>query len=298
MLRYAALWGASVACWIVTGSVVAGLLLAALGAVLWPANTDGWSFQNKRVLVTGGAGGLGQELARCVLAAGGEVILWDIDAAKLAAVPEHAKMRKVGVDVRDGAAVRKHLLAAAADGKLDAIFVNAGIVGKKRFLDMLPSTLDATLATNVKSVLFLLQAARPCLAESARVCIVSSAVGCVGSIAGLTDYCASKWALTALVEYLKRHMDVPITTLSPSFMTTDMFRGVCFSPLQQQLTPALDPQYVAEHALEAVACRRSDVFLPHIFWVVRLAAAVLPAAVVDVLADAYGIHNAADPLIQ
>jgi NAD(P)-dependent dehydrogenase (short-subunit alcohol dehydrogenase family) len=85
------------------------------------------------VLVTGGASGLGLGFTEALATNGARVTMLDIDAKRIAA--ETARLRAAGYDVRGAVVdVRNHAAldqavdeAAAAYGRLDVVFANAGI---------------------------------------------------------------------------------------------------------------------------------------------------------------------------
>ena len=72
----------------------------------------GGRFAGRCAIVTGGASGLGKDVAKRIVAEGGSVVLWDLDAAKLAvAKDEVGAAHVVALDVSDVDAV----VAAAAE---------------------------------------------------------------------------------------------------------------------------------------------------------------------------------------
>src|SRR5689334_1067478 len=85
------------------------------------------------VVVTGGASGLGLGFTEALAANGARVTMLDIDEKRIAA--EITRLRAAGhdvrgevVDVRDHATLDKAMdAAAAAYGRLDVVFANAGI---------------------------------------------------------------------------------------------------------------------------------------------------------------------------
>jgi 2-dehydro-3-deoxy-L-rhamnonate dehydrogenase (NAD+) len=88
-------------------------------------------FAGRCAVVTGGASGLGKAVAARIVAEGGKVALWDLDAEGLeAAAVEIGASHTVALDVSDQAAV-----AAAAEasnkalGRLDVLVASAGITG-------------------------------------------------------------------------------------------------------------------------------------------------------------------------
>lgn len=88
-------------------------------------------FSGRRAIVTGGASGLGKAVAARIIAEGGKVALWDLDAANLEAVAlEIGASHTVALDVSDQAAVAAAAKASnAALGKIDILVASAGITG-------------------------------------------------------------------------------------------------------------------------------------------------------------------------
>lgn len=88
-------------------------------------------FAGRTAVITGGASGLGRAVAARIVAEGGKVSLWDLDAESLKdAVTEVGASHSVALDVSDQAAVA----AAAKDasttlGKIDILVASAGITG-------------------------------------------------------------------------------------------------------------------------------------------------------------------------
>ena len=88
-------------------------------------------FAGRRAVVTGGASGLGKAVAARIVAEGGKVALWDLDAAHLEAVArEIGASHVVALDVSDQAAVAAAARASnEALGGIDILVASAGITG-------------------------------------------------------------------------------------------------------------------------------------------------------------------------
>src|ERR1700727_1656818 len=122
-------------------------------------------FQEKIAIVTGGASGMGKEVASRFVAEGGSVIVNGRDTAKTEAAAyqiDPSGKRAVGY-VGNVAlpAVGEALVKTAIDrfGRLDVLFNNAGIFGPKPFLEVTEAEYDRFLDNILKDAFFTAQAA-------------------------------------------------------------------------------------------------------------------------------------------
>ncbi|KQZ02746.1 3-oxoacyl-ACP reductase [Caulobacter sp. Root1455] len=88
-------------------------------------------FSGRTAVITGGASGLGKAVAERIVAEGGQVSLWDLDADGLkATAAEVGAKHTVALDVSDQAAVAAAAEAAnQALGRIDILVASAGITG-------------------------------------------------------------------------------------------------------------------------------------------------------------------------
>jgi 3-oxoacyl-[acyl-carrier protein] reductase len=88
-------------------------------------------FAGRTAVITGGASGLGKAVAARIVAEGGQVCLWDLDADGLnAAAAEVGAKHVVALDVSDQIAVSAAAKAAnQALGRIDILVASAGITG-------------------------------------------------------------------------------------------------------------------------------------------------------------------------
>ncbi len=88
-------------------------------------------FEGRHAVITGGASGLGKDVARRIVAEGGTVALWDLNADALAATKDEiGAAHVVALDVSDADAVAKAAEETlAALGKIDVLVCSAGITG-------------------------------------------------------------------------------------------------------------------------------------------------------------------------
>src|SRR5690625_3950836 len=148
----------------------------------------------QRVLITGGASGIGFLVAAGAIDKGATVILWDIDEAALERATRTLGSQAHGyvVDITD-----RHAVYAAADrvrseiGVVDVLINNAGIVTGKPFLELPDEMIEKTFQVNTISHFWTARAFLPDMLKRNRghIVTIASAGGLVG-VAKLADYCA------------------------------------------------------------------------------------------------------------
>ena len=170
---------------------------------------------HRKVIVTGGASGIGFEVARRLAAAGAAVALVGRGSEKLASAAASIGGAAIGLraDVSSAAEVRSAFERAAAEfGGLDTLVTCAAVVHFKPLMKVTEAEWDQTLDVNLKGVFLCCQAAAPALIDSGRGRIVniSSAAGRRG-FAGIQAYCASKFGLVGLTESLACELAPKVT---------------------------------------------------------------------------------------
>lgn len=264
--------------------------------------TDTPSFSNQRVLITGGASGLGRALALEAAKRGARHIeLWDLSKEGLAeaagAIPSGASVSTQVVDVSDPARVTKAANATLkSHGVMDIVINSAGVVSGKHFAEVTPEDLDRTFRVNVFSLYWVTQAFLPAMRAQnhGRIVTIASAAGLIGP-ARQTDYSASKHAAVGFMESLRselRQEKSPVTTLTicPFYVKTGMFEGV---ESRNPLLPLLEVSEAVTRMADAIESSRVELLLPRMVGAVRLAR-LLPARWVDQVADLFGINHTMD----
>jgi all-trans-retinol dehydrogenase (NAD+) len=257
------------------------------------------ALSSSRVLITGGASGLGRQMAVQSAAKGAHVVIWDMNLVNAKKVV--AEIQKAGgsaeahqVDITDRLAVNKLALKV---GAVDVLFNNAGVVSGDWFLDLNPDSIERTYRVNVLSLYWMTQAFLPAMVQSGRGCVVtiSSASGMLG-VAKLTDYAASKFAAFGFMESLRSELrmkrsNVNTLTVCPHYIGTGMFDGV--QTKFPWLLPILDEVKVAAKILRSVEKGKAMLVMPkfvHVIPVVR----VLPIRAFDRITDFFGVNRTMD----
>lgn len=199
-----------------------------------------------RVLITGGASGLGAAVAKAVADAGGTPIVLDrVPAGESSWV----------VDVSDTAATRATVAEAAeAHGGLDAIVTAAGIDRCGRLDEVDPVEWERVIMVNLLGTAAVAQAALPYLKRThGRVITVASSLG-LKAVSDATAYCASKFGVIGFTRALAAETrgEIGVTTLIPAGMRTRFFedRDEKYKPHDE--SKLIDPARVADAVLFAL----------------------------------------------
>ena len=192
----------------------------------------GYDLGGKAAIVTGGANGIGREIALRLAAAGAAVLVADRDGAEAGAVAreiEAAGGRAIGraVDVRDPAGCEALVADARGTfGRLDILVTSAGIARSEPFLQTSLQLWQDTLAVNLTGTFLCCQAAAPAMvaAGGGRIITMASVSGERGGT-GRAAYGASKGGVITLTRVmaveLARH-NITVNAISPGPVETPM----------------------------------------------------------------------------
>ena len=188
--------------------------------------------QHKSIFITGAASGIGRAVAQLFGARGWFVGLADVNEAGMretaAGIPAGASSVHL-LDVRDRPAWDDALaaFAAAAGGRIDVMFNNAGVPLGGQLIDNNVAEIERCLDINLKGVLFGAQAAHPWLKASAPgSCLLNtaSAAGIYGT-PGASVYSATKFGVRAITECLDAEWSgdgIKVASLMPAFIDTPL----------------------------------------------------------------------------
>lgn len=262
--------------------------------------------ENSRVLVTGGSRGIGRLVAGLLADRGAHVVIWSRDADRLEeavrAIRERGGSAEAQIcDVSDRTAVyaaAKEL--EARGGPVDVLVNNAGVVSGRPLMELGDDEIERTMRINALAHFWTTKALLPSMLarDAGHLVTVSSAAGLVG-VAGLTDYCASKFAAFGFHEALRMELrkvrsKIKTTIVCPYYIDTGMFEGVRtrFSPL----LPILAPERVALAIVHAIERNRPRVLMPPIVFTVPLFR-ILPVGAMDASADLLGLNASMDTFV-
>ncbi len=190
-------------------------------------------FNGKVVLVTGGAKGIGQAIAKA-FALQNAIVVINYNSSSQAAAQFQSEMQSLGhtVHILQGNVANYQESEALVQktvelcGRLDILVNNAGITKDTLILRMNETDFDQVIDTNLKGAWNMSKHALKVMAKQryGRIVNISSVVGLIGS-SGQSNYAASKAGLLGLTkslarEYAKR--GITINAIAPGFIQTQM----------------------------------------------------------------------------
>jgi NAD(P)-dependent dehydrogenase (short-subunit alcohol dehydrogenase family) len=260
----------------------------------------------KRVLITGGAMGMGKIYARIAVEEGAAaVVLWDLNEGALKETAEELRQQggtihEYAVDVSD-----KEVVASVAEEVLSQVGVphvvinNAGIVrGNSYFWETPADLVDAELTMKINSLapMYVTRAFLPAMieqGEEARIVNVASAAGFTSN-PRMSVYAASKWAAIGWSDSVRLELEqaeidhVRITTVAPYYIKTGMFEGARSAPL----LPLLEPEDVCAKVWKAMRKGKPMLVLPKGVLLGETMKGILPLPARDLIAGRLiGVHR-------
>lgn len=210
-----------------------GHKIAALGDSLSTCEHHMRRLIGRRIVITGGASGIGHATATLFAEEGARLALLDLPGRNLSAIASQLGALAVEADVTDSAAVGCAVdeAARALDG-LDGLVNAAGIAGGEPLAETSLSRWLRILEVNLTGPMLVTKAALPHLRASAEATIVNVASGIgLRPIAGQGAYAASKAGLLAWSKVLAQE-------LAPRIRVNATCPGSTDTPLMRANVPA------------------------------------------------------------
>ena len=188
------------------------------------------SFDNRSVLVTGAAQGIGQAIALQFAAAGARVHVADLDEARLTTFAESQRFQHHVLDLAKRGAVQTMVDRIVASERRIDIVVNAagGVRGQmgKPIAEVDEAAWRALFEANVDSAFWLAQAVAPTMQRAGfgRIVNIASGAGLRPSLTGIQAYTAAKHALVGLTKQLSQDLGrhgVTCNAVAPGFVLSN-----------------------------------------------------------------------------
>ncbi|MDS7594621.1 SDR family oxidoreductase [Agrobacterium tumefaciens] len=183
---------------------------------------------NKTALITGGTSGIGLETARQFLAEGARVAITGTNPKTIEAA--HTELGDdvliIRADAGDVAAQKTVAVEIEkAFGKLDIVFINAGVADLRPVESWDEAGFDRTFDINVKGPFFLIQALLPLLGNPASIVLNTSVNAHIGMPTS-SIYAASKAALLSMARTLSGELigrGIRVNAVSPGPVATPLY---------------------------------------------------------------------------
>ena len=186
------------------------------------------SFKDKKILITGATGGIGNALVKKFLSLGGNVLATGTKTEKLNDLKkEFPNINILKFDISDHSKIEEFIENTSSQlAGLDVLVNNAGINMDNLSLRMKDEEWKKVIDVNLGSTFFLCKYAIKKMLKNkyGRIVNITSIVGHTGNL-GQANYAASKAAIIGMskslaIEYAKKN--ITINCVSPGFIQSNM----------------------------------------------------------------------------
>lgn len=203
--------------------------------------------KDKRIIVTGGAQGLGAACAKVLAQEGAHVYVFDIKDEAGEAIAKEVTAAGPGsvsykhVDISKRAEVFKAVQAAADEsgGQLDAVVNIAGVAVTTPMVDIQEDDFDFHYAVHVKGTLFMCQAAHPFLKANGLGFIVNCASdAALTGVPGTGSYAAAKGAILSLTRTMSMEWgpdEIRVNVINPVASSSMQGHAAKLNPEQLEI---------------------------------------------------------------
>ncbi|MFY9261832.1 MAG: SDR family oxidoreductase [Gallionella sp.] len=226
---------------------------------------------DKRIILTGAAGGIGYLVAKRLAEKGARLLLVERNETRITEIcAEINQLDDIAlamvVDLSaEGAPQQVVEMAMQEMGGIDIVINNAGIMDFALFEQLDALRIAQTIQVNVTAPMLLTHAVLPHLLaqNSGRIVNIGSTFGSIG-FAHFAPYCASKFAIRGFSEALRRELvdtHVGVTYISPRATKTSLNNARTTQMLIETKTNMDEPEYVAEQIVLAIEADRKECFI-------------------------------------
>ena len=190
------------------------------------------NFKNKKILITGATGAIGNELLKKFLFLGGSVFASGTKTEKLDNIKkQHSNVKVKKFDISEHSRIEEFIENVTLElGGLDILINNAGINMDNLSLRMKDDEWKKVIDINLTSTFLLSKHAIKKMLKNkyGRIVNITSVVGHTGNL-GQTNYSASKAGVIGMskslaIEYAKKN--ITINCVSPGFIISNMTMNI------------------------------------------------------------------------
>ncbi len=198
-----------------------------------------FDLSNKKVVVTGGASGIGFEISRMFLQSGAQVTILDLSKDSLAKAESELSQWKSQLRLQSvNVGLRESVEAATSQlDRVDVVVNNAGITKDKSFAKMTHEDWDAVIQVNLTGLFNATKSLLEKMTEpqGKRIINISSVVGIYGNF-GQTNYAAAKAGVIGMTKTWAKELGKKgfcVNAIAPGFIRTAMTSAMPTEVLQQ-----------------------------------------------------------------
>ena len=190
------------------------------------------NFKNKKILVTGATGSIGDAIVKKFVSLEGDVLASGTKTEKLDLIKkQNPKVKVKKFDISEHSRIEEFIEDVSLElGGLDIIINNAGVNKDNLSLRMKDDEWKRVIDVNLTSTFFLSKYAIKKMLKNkfGRVINITSVVGHTGNL-GQANYAASKMGIISMskslaIEYAKKN--ITINCISPGFIVSDMTMNI------------------------------------------------------------------------
>lgn len=212
------------------------------------------NLNNRRILLTGAAGGIGSAVAEALVLQGAKLLLAGRNEQALQKLSQRllGEHQIVVADISTVEGREQVVQQCSQSGGIDLIINLAGILNFQFFEQQSDHCIEQILTTNLISPMLLCNKLIPFLKQKTEAAIVNigSTFGSIGH-PGFTTYCASKFGLRGFTEALSRELadtNIKVLYLAPRATATNL-NSDAITALNNALGNKTDSPYLVASAL-------------------------------------------------
>lgn len=230
------------------------------------------SLENRVVLVTGGATGIGDAIVRQFARQGARVAFFDVQDEPAVALRNELSVSGckaplyLRCDLTDVAALRESVARVlAAHGAIDVLVNNAANDQRHTIEEVTPEFYDQSMAVNLRPQFFMVQAVLPAMRAAGRGSIINmSSISWMIPSTGLPLYVAAKAAIVGLTRTLAHELGpegIRVNAVLPGAIATEKQKRLVYTPEYKAeilASQALKREIVPEDVARLVLFLASD----------------------------------------
>ena len=224
------------------------------------------NIENKVLIITGASSGIGEATAYKLAQAGAKLVLGARREDKLQTIVNNIKANGGEAVYRVTDVVKAEdnqalvALAKSTFGKVDAIFLNAGLMPNSPLSALETDNWNAMVDVNIKGVLNGIAAVLPTFeAQKSGHILATSSVAGLKVYPGCAVYCGTKWAVKAIMEGLRMESaqagtNIRTATIYPAAVQSELVAGITNPEMAEAMRGLYDAYEIpAERVANVVA---------------------------------------------